>query len=108
MGGGTFSSSLLAMLSPSAQLLCRMSVVFICAVVAVLSPTPKLVGAYTYLVLTAKDVSFPPSANPSAQIEGLAVNIIGVLIGLGWSNLGLACAAFTARRYGIGSAESRA
>ncbi|KAF8758278.1 Fusaric acid resistance protein-like [Rhizoctonia solani] len=111
MGGGTFSSSLLAMLSPSAQLLCRMSVVFICAVVAVLSPTPKLVGAYTYLVLTAKVWMrrfLPPSANPSAQIEGLAVNIIGVLIGLGWSNLGLACAAFTARRYGIGSAESRA
>ncbi|CEL51517.1 putative protein C26F1,08c OS=Schizosaccharomyces pombe (strain 972 / ATCC 24843) GN=SPAC26F1.08c PE=4 SV=1 [Rhizoctonia solani AG-1 IB] len=108
MGGATPPLSLLAMLRPSAQLLCRMSVVFICAVVAVLGPTPKLVGAYTYLVLTAKDVSFPPSANPSAQIEGLAVNIIGVLIGLGWSNLGLACAAFTARRYGIDSGESRA
>ncbi|ELU44092.1 hypothetical protein AG1IA_01875 [Rhizoctonia solani AG-1 IA] len=107
MWGETSIKSCVSMLSPSAQLLCRMSVVFICAVVAVLSPTPKLVGAYTYLVLTAKDVSFPPSANPSAQIEGLAVNIIGVLIGLGWSNLGLACAAFTARRYGIGSAESR-
>jgi hypothetical protein len=54
MGGATPPLSLLAMLRPSAQLLCRMSVVFICAVVAVLGPTPKLVGAYTYLVLTAK------------------------------------------------------
>ncbi|CAE6510233.1 unnamed protein product [Rhizoctonia solani] len=101
-------SSLLAALCPSAQLLCRMSVVFICALVAVLGPTPKLVGAYTYLIMTAKDVSFPPSANPSAQVEALVVNIIGVLFGLGWSNLGLACAAFAARKYGIDSNASRA
>ncbi|KAH7318018.1 hypothetical protein B0J17DRAFT_686585 [Rhizoctonia solani] len=53
------------------------------------------------------DVSFPPSASPSAQVEALAVNTVGVLIGLGWSNLGLACAAFAARRYGIDSNASR-
>ncbi|CUA73277.1 Protocadherin alpha-C1 [Rhizoctonia solani] len=57
--------------------------------------------------MTAKDVSFPPSANPSAQVEALIVNTIVVLIGLGWSNLGLACAAFAARRYGINSDISR-
>ncbi|CAE6336631.1 unnamed protein product [Rhizoctonia solani] len=108
MGTAMLPLSLLSRLRPSAQLFCRMSVVFICALVAVLGPTSKFVGAYTYLVLTAKDVSFPPSANPSAQVEGLAVNIIGVLIGLGWSNLGLACAALAARRYGVGSGESRA
>ncbi|KAF8746408.1 Fusaric acid resistance protein-like [Rhizoctonia solani] len=98
----------LATLRPSAQLLCRMSVLFICALVAVLRPTPKLAGAYTYLIITAKDLSFPPSTNPSAQVEALVVNMIGVLIGLGWSNLGLACAAFAARRYGPDSSESRA
>ncbi|CUA71591.1 hypothetical protein RSOLAG22IIIB_09680 [Rhizoctonia solani] len=97
----------LATLRPSAQLLCRMSVVFICAVVAVLPPTPKIAGAYTYLILTAKDLSFPPSTNPSAQVEALVVNIIGVIIGLGWGNLGLACAAFAAQRYGIDSSKSR-
>ncbi|EUC59435.1 fusaric acid resistance-like protein [Rhizoctonia solani AG-3 Rhs1AP] len=106
MSGSLFSFSL-ATLRPSAQLLCRMSVVFICAVVAVLPVTPKLTGAYTYLILTAKDLSFPPSTNPSAQVEALVINIIGVFIGLGWSNLGLACAAFAARRYGIDSSESR-
>ncbi|CAE6417908.1 unnamed protein product [Rhizoctonia solani] len=106
MGGSLIPFSL-ATLRPSAQLLCRMSVVFICAVVAVLPPTPKLAGAYTYLILTAKDLSFPASTNPSAQVEALVVNTIGVLIGLGWSNLGLACAAFAAQRYGIDSSESR-
>ncbi|KAH7318023.1 hypothetical protein B0J17DRAFT_686599 [Rhizoctonia solani] len=98
----------LATLRPSSQLLCRMSVVFICALVAVLPPTAKLAGPYTYLTLTAKDLSFPPSTNPSAQVEALVVNTIGVTIGLGWGNLGLACAAFAARRYGIDSSESRA
>ncbi|CAE6436535.1 unnamed protein product [Rhizoctonia solani] len=78
------------------------------AKVSVLGPTPKLVGPYTYLIMTAKDVSFPPSASPSAQVEALAVNTIGVLIGLGWSNLGLVCAALAARRYGIDSNASRA
>ncbi|KAB5593121.1 Fusaric acid resistance-like protein [Ceratobasidium theobromae] len=62
---------LLSRLRPSAQLLCRMSVVFICALVAVLRPTRKLTGPYSFLILTAKDIGFPPSANPSAQIEAL-------------------------------------
>ncbi|CAE6336575.1 unnamed protein product [Rhizoctonia solani] len=97
----------LASLRPSAQLLCRMSVLFICAFVAVLRPTPKLAGTYTYLIITAKDLSFPPSTNPSAQVEALVVNMIGVFIGLGWSNLGLVCATFAARRYGPDSSESR-
>ncbi|KAJ1309455.1 hypothetical protein OPQ81_006231 [Rhizoctonia solani] len=107
MSGALFPVSL-ATFRPSAQLLCRMSVVFICALVAVLPSTSKLAGPYTYLTLTAKDLSFPPSTSPSAQVEALVVNTIGVIIGLGWSNLGLACAAFAARRYGIDSSESRA
>lgn len=45
---------LLSRLRPSAQLLCRMSVVFICALVAVLRPTRKLTGPYSFLILTAK------------------------------------------------------
>jgi hypothetical protein len=44
----------MATLRPSAQLLCRMSVLFICALVAVLRPTAKLAGTYTYLIITAK------------------------------------------------------
>lgn len=78
---------LVSMLRPSAQLLCRMSVVFICAFVAVLRPTTRLAGHYTFLILTTKvcgvenalsnrrdvlqDIVFPPSTNPSAQIEAL-------------------------------------
>ncbi|ELU36580.1 FUSC domain-containing protein [Rhizoctonia solani AG-1 IA] len=102
----------LATLRPSAQLLCRMSVLFICALVAVLRPTPKLAGAYTYLIITAKVGPFIPPFHKSFGASRspclIVVNMIGVLIGLGWSNLGLACAAFAARRYGSDSSESRA
>jgi hypothetical protein len=45
---------LLRLLRPSAQLLCRMSVTFVCAVVAVLHPTTRLAGSYAFLILTTK------------------------------------------------------
>ncbi|KAG8691597.1 hypothetical protein FRC08_010124, partial [Ceratobasidium sp. 394] len=100
-------ASFLPLLRPSAQLLCRMSVTFICVVVAVLHPTTRLAGPYSFLILTTKDIVFPPSTSPSAQIEALAVNTSGVLLGLGWSNLGLACATFAGRKYGVDSSAVR-
>ncbi|KAG8716920.1 hypothetical protein FRC09_015010 [Ceratobasidium sp. 395] len=85
-----------------------MSVTFICAVVAVLHPTTRLAGPFSFLILTTKDIVFPPSTSPSAQIEALAVNTSGVLLGLGWTNLGMACATFAGRRYGVDSSAVRA
>ncbi|KAG9124474.1 hypothetical protein FRC07_011492, partial [Ceratobasidium sp. 392] len=100
-------ASVLSSLRPSAQLLCRMSVTFICAVVAVLHPTTRIAGPYSFLILTTKDIVFPPSTSPSAQIEALAVNTSGVLLGLGWTNLGLACATFAGHKYGVDSSAVR-
>ncbi|QRV85726.1 fusaric acid resistance-like protein [Ceratobasidium sp. AG-Ba] len=101
-------ANFLTMLWPSAQLLCRMSVTFICVVIVVLQPTARIAGPYTFLILTTKDIVFPPSTSPSAQIEALAVNTSGVVFGLGWSNLGLACATFAGRKYGVDSSAVRA
>ncbi|QRV99791.1 fusaric acid resistance-like protein [Ceratobasidium sp. AG-Ba] len=101
-------ANFLTLLWPSAQLLCRMSVTFICVVIVVLQPTARIAGPYTFLILTTKDIVFPPSTSPSAQIEALAVNTSGVVFGLGWSNLGLACATFAGRKYGVDSSAVRA
>jgi hypothetical protein len=45
-------------LQPSAHLVCRMCVTFICATVIVLRPSAQLGGPYLFLVLTVK-VSVP-------------------------------------------------
>lgn len=85
-----------------------MCVAFICAVVIVLRPASQLGGPYLFLILTIKELVFPPSTSPSAQIEATVVNMAGALFGLGWSNLGLVCATYAARRYGVDSNACRA
>ncbi|KAF8599056.1 hypothetical protein BDV93DRAFT_477885 [Ceratobasidium sp. AG-I] len=92
---------------PSAHLVCRMCSTFICSVIIVLRPVGPLGGQYLFLILTVKELVFPPSTSPSAQIEATVVNMAGALFGLGWSNLGLACSTFAAGRYGVDSSASR-
>ncbi|KAJ1309456.1 hypothetical protein OPQ81_006232 [Rhizoctonia solani] len=94
-------------LVPSAHLVARMCVTFICSVVIVLRPVAPFGGPYLFLILTVKELVFPPSTSPSAQIEATMVNMAGALFGLGWSNLGLVCATYAARRYGVDSDAPR-
>ncbi|EUC59436.1 fusaric acid resistance-like protein [Rhizoctonia solani AG-3 Rhs1AP] len=92
---------------PPAHLVARMCVTFICSVIIVLRPVAFLGGPYLFLILTAKELVFPPSTSPSAQIEATVVNMAGALFGLGWSNLGLVCATYAARQYGVDSDAPR-
>ncbi|KAF8710760.1 Fusaric acid resistance protein-like, partial [Rhizoctonia solani] len=84
-----------------------MCVTCICSVIIVLRPVASLGGPYLFLILTVKELVFPPSTSPSAQIEASVVNMSGALFGLGWSNLGLVCATYAARRYGVDSDAPR-
>ncbi|CAE6444637.1 unnamed protein product [Rhizoctonia solani] len=84
-----------------------MCVTFICSVIIVLRPVAPLGGPYLFLILTVKELVFPPSTSPSAQIEASVVNMGGALFGLGWSNLGLVCATYAARQYGVDSDAPR-
>ncbi|QRW27752.1 hypothetical protein RhiXN_02347 [Rhizoctonia solani] len=92
---------------PSPHLVARMCVTCICSVIIVLRPVASLGGPYLFLILTVKELVFPPSTSPSAQIEASVVNMSGALFGLGWSNLGLVCATYAARRYGVDSDAPR-
>ncbi|KAH7318022.1 Fusaric acid resistance protein family-domain-containing protein [Rhizoctonia solani] len=94
-------------LVPSAHLVVRMCVTCICSIIIVLRPASFLGGPYMFLILTVKELVFPPSTSPSAQIEATVVNMAGALFGLGWSNLGLVCATYAARRYGVDSDAPR-
>jgi hypothetical protein len=46
-------------------------------------------GPYAFLVLTQKELVFSAQVNLSEQLEITALNILGILIGIGMSALGI-------------------
>ncbi|CAE6420306.1 unnamed protein product [Rhizoctonia solani] len=115
-------------LIPPAHLVVRMCVTCICSVIITLRPASFLGGPYMFLILTVKvnwcfrlrRVRLHRSKQQARLFLSCilclsiltphdlpVVNMGGALFGLGWSNLGLVCATYAARRYGVDSDAPR-
>jgi hypothetical protein len=63
-----------------------------------------LLGSYAFLVLTEKELVFSAQVSLSEQLEVTALNVAGILVGIGASALGIYLSSLLGRE----SARSRA
>ncbi|RSH85183.1 hypothetical protein EHS25_004990 [Saitozyma podzolica] len=81
---------------------------FLCFVFVVIRPLGQLGGDYSFLCYTSLLLFFFPSGRISAQIEATVLGVLGAALGLAWSMVALAIAAYCGRLYGADSSQPRA
>lgn len=68
----------------------------------------SLAGPFTFLILTYRELAFPPGPNVGTHIEGSLINFIAICASLVHCNIGRTLAFVVGRQQGFDSAISRA
>lgn len=87
----------------SKRSLARILSTFLCCLAVVIRPFSRLGGKYAFLILALKELVFSVQDNFSQQLEFTILNIMGALVGIGFSTL----AKYIASLYPEGDARGR-